>query len=105
MLAARQIAAEPEKYGFHGLELQEPLAFDEVMVPGGTKLTDVAAAAGVDAGIVADLNTHFVKGQTPPGREMVVRVPVGMEQRVAAAFDADRAPASFPAEEGARVAE
>ena len=99
MLAAREIAANPEKYGFTNLELQEPLAFDEVMVPGGTNMSDVATAAGVDVEIIKDLNPHFVKGITPPGREMAVRVPVGMEDRVAGAFDRDRTAADFPAED------
>lgn len=88
MLAVRQIAAEPAKYGFTGIELQEPLAFDEVMVPGGTKLADVATAAGTSADVIEGLNPHFIKQQTPPDREMAVRVPVGLEQRVAAAFTA-----------------
>jgi membrane-bound lytic murein transglycosylase D len=105
MLAAREIAAHPDKYGFTNLELQEPLAFDEVMVPGGTRLSDVAAAAGVDTAVIEDLNPHFVKGITPSGREMAVRVPVGMETRVAAAFDMDRTPADFPAAEGGKVGE
>jgi membrane-bound lytic murein transglycosylase D len=87
MLAAREIAAEPAKYGFTNLQLQEPLAFDEVIVPGGTPLSDVAAAAGVNQAVVEDLNPHFVKKMTPPGREMAVRVPVGMQQQVAAAFE------------------
>lgn len=105
MLAAREIAANPEKYGFTDLQLQEPLAFDEVIVPGGTKLSDVAASAGVDVAVIEDLNPHFLKGMTPPDREMAVRVPVGMESRVAAAFDADRTPGDFPASEGGAVGE
>lgn len=88
MLAVRRIAAEPEKYGFTGIELQEPLAFDEVIVPGGTQLDDVATAAGTSADVIEDLNPHFIKQQTPPDREMAVRVPVGLEERVAAAFAA-----------------
>jgi len=87
MLAVREIAAEPAKYGFTNVQLQEPLAFDEVIVPGGTSLADVAAAAGVNQAVVEDLNPHFVKKMTPPDREMAVRVPVGQQQQVAAAFE------------------
>ncbi len=94
MLAARAIAAEPAKYGFIDVQLQEPLAFDEVMVPGGTPLSDVAAAAGVDPLTVEDLNPHFVKKMTPPGREMAVRVPVGKQQQVAVALEAAAAPSA-----------
>ncbi|HEX6309015.1 MAG TPA: transglycosylase SLT domain-containing protein [Longimicrobiales bacterium] len=84
MLAMGHIAKEPEKHGFHDLKYEEPLKFEEVLVPGGTKLADVARAAGVDSDIVFDLNPHLVKKQTPPNRELAVRVPVGQSQQVAA---------------------
>ncbi|HSJ08779.1 MAG TPA: lytic transglycosylase domain-containing protein [Longimicrobiales bacterium] len=86
MLAMGHIAKEPDKYGFHDLKYEEPLAFEEVTVPGGTKLADVAARAGVDPEVMYDLNPHFVKKQTPPGREMKVRVPVGQGPQVASLF-------------------
>ena len=86
MLAMGHIAKEPARYGFHDLQYQEPLTFEEVIIPGGTKLADIAAAAGVDSELVFDLNPHLVKKQTPPNREMAVRVPTGQSQRVASAF-------------------
>jgi hypothetical protein len=87
MLAMGHIAKEPAKYGFHDIAYREPLKFEEVIVPGGTKLSDVARTAGVDAATVEDLNPHFVKKQTPPDRRMAVRVPVGQSAAVAAAFN------------------
>lgn len=86
MLAMGHIAKEPGKYGFHDIEYEEPLQFEEVIVPGGTKLADVATAAGVDSETVYELNPHFVKKQTPPNRSMAVRVPVGQSQQVASAI-------------------
>jgi membrane-bound lytic murein transglycosylase D len=86
MLAMGHIAKEPAKYGFHDLKYEEPLQFEEVMIPGGTKLADVAAAARVDSEVIYDLNPHFLKKQTPPDRDMVVRVPVGQSQQVAGVF-------------------
>jgi hypothetical protein len=86
MIAMGHIAKEPGKYGFHNLQYEEPLRFEEVVVPGGTKLSDVAHAAGVSSELVEDLNPHFLRGQTPPNRSMAVRVPVGQQQRVAAAL-------------------
>jgi membrane-bound lytic murein transglycosylase D len=86
MIAMGHIAKEPGKYGFHNLQYEEPLSFEEVIVPGGTKLADVAHAAGVSSELVEDLNPHFLRGQTPPNREMAVRVPVGQQQRVAVAL-------------------
>jgi membrane-bound lytic murein transglycosylase D len=86
MLAMGHIAKEPAKYGFHDIEYEQPLQFEEVIVPGGTKLADIARTAGVDSEVMYDLNPHFVKKQTPPNREMAVRVPVGQSQQVATAF-------------------
>lgn len=77
MLAAGHIGKEPEKYGFDRVEHQQPYEFEEVVVPGGTGIADVAKAANVDLETVRDLNPHLVKEMTPPGRTMAVRVPVG----------------------------
>jgi soluble lytic murein transglycosylase-like protein len=86
MLAMGHIAKEPDKYGFHDIVYEQPLQFEEVVVPGGTKLADIARVAGVGSDVIEDLNPHFVKKQTPPSRDMAVRVPVGQQQQVAAAF-------------------
>lgn len=86
MLAMGHIAKEPAKYGFHDIEYQEPLRFQEVVVPGGTQLSDVAQRAGVDVAVIEDLNPHFLKKMTPPDRPMAVRVPVGQGPQVATAF-------------------
>ncbi|MEX1182564.1 MAG: lytic transglycosylase domain-containing protein [Gemmatimonadota bacterium] len=86
MLAMGHIAKEPAKYGFHDIEYEEPLQFEEVVVDGGTKLSAVAAAAGVSAAAVEDLNPHLVRQQTPPDRRMPVRVPVGRGPQVASAL-------------------
>jgi membrane-bound lytic murein transglycosylase D len=91
MIAMGHIAKEPAKYGFHNLQYEEPLTFEDVPVPGGTKLADVALAAGVDVDVIEDLNPHFLRGQTPPDRRMAVRVPVGQQQRVAAALNGQAA--------------
>lgn len=88
MLAAGHISKEPEKYGFVGVEHQRALEFEEVIVPGGTKLTEVALAAGVDEQEVRELNRHFVRGVTPPNRRMAVRVPLGRAEVVAANLSA-----------------
>ena len=105
MLAVRQIADQPEKYGFRDIEMQEPLAFQEVVVPGGTQMSKVAESAGVDVAVIEDLNPHFVKKMTPPGREMKVRVPVGMGTQVAAAFGSG-APTEQPTpQQGAALAD
>jgi membrane-bound lytic murein transglycosylase D len=83
MLAAGHIAKDPEKYGFHAIQRQDPLEFEEVIVPGGTKLSAVASAGGLDADVLRALNPHLVKEMTPPGRRMAVRVPIGSVDQVA----------------------
>lgn len=84
MLAAGHIGKDPNAYGFYGIEHQPPLAFDRVEVDGGTSLAAVAAAAGVDAAAVGDLNPHLIREVTPPGRAWEVRVPVGRRTAVLA---------------------
>ena len=86
MLAMGHIAKEPAKYGFRDLEMQQPLQFEEITVEGGTKLSDVALGAGVNADVIEDLNPHLVKKMTPPGRRYNVRVPVGSSQTVVASL-------------------
>jgi membrane-bound lytic murein transglycosylase D len=80
MLAMGHIAKDPHKYGFTDLELQMPLAFEEVRVPGRVPLSRVAEIIGVPAETVYELNPHLVKKTTPPGREWSVRVPEGKAQ-------------------------
>ncbi|MGH7476776.1 MAG: LysM peptidoglycan-binding domain-containing protein [Longimicrobiales bacterium] len=77
MLAAGFIGKDPAKHGFEGLELQEPLRYEEVIVPGAVPLSTVAVAAGTDEETVADLNPHLVRSMTPPGAGYPVRVPHG----------------------------
>jgi hypothetical protein len=91
MIAMGHIAKEPGKYGFHDLEYMEPLAFEEVVVPGGTSMAAIASAAGVGADVIEDLNPHFLRKQTPPNRQMAVRVPVGQQQQVASALNGQAA--------------
>ena len=73
--------------GYTDVQAQAPLQFDQVSVPGGTGLDDLARTVGVDAEVLYDLNPHLVKKQTPPDRRMAVRVPLGQGTQVAAALD------------------
>jgi membrane-bound lytic murein transglycosylase D len=86
MIAMGHIGKEPGKYGFHDLKPQEPLSFEEVEVPGGTRIADVGRAAGADPELMEELNARFLRGQTPPNRRMSVRVPIGTATQVVAAL-------------------
>jgi membrane-bound lytic murein transglycosylase D len=76
LLAAARIARDPEAFGFAAVDGDAPLAYREVVAPGGTSLERVARWAGAPGSAVAALNPHLVRGQTPPGRRWPVRVPV-----------------------------
>lgn len=76
LLAAARIARDPAAFGFGGVDGDAPLAYREVLAPGGTPLDRVARWAGAPEAAVAALNPHLVRGQTPPGRRWRVRVPV-----------------------------
>ncbi|HUF51041.1 MAG TPA: transglycosylase SLT domain-containing protein [Longimicrobiales bacterium] len=86
MLAMGHIAKEPEKYGFHELEYQEPLRFEVVWVPGATDLATIAQAAGVAVDHVEELNLHLTKQRTPASRGWSVRIPEGSRNAFDRAF-------------------
>jgi membrane-bound lytic murein transglycosylase D len=77
LIAAALIAKEPSRYGFDSVVSLAPLTFDEVRIPDATSLDVLARLADTAARALADLNPHFFRGVTPPGREVVVRVPRG----------------------------
>ena len=75
MLAMGHIGKDPARYGFRDLKMQEPLAFDEMKVAGGTPLADVAKQIGVEPQAIYELNPHLIKKTTPPNRDWNVRIP------------------------------
>ncbi len=78
MIAAARIGKNPERYGFTGLHYEAPLAYEEVIVPGGVELSEIAELAGVTFDEVHELNAHFVKDRTPArADEVAVRLPAG----------------------------
>ena len=87
MLAAGHIGKEPEKFGFIGVQYQEPLSYTNVTVPGGVALSTVAKAAGVATESVTELNPHLLREMTPPNKTWVVRVPKGSEVAFATNFE------------------
>ena len=83
LIAAALIAKQPARYGFTEVRRLPPLVFDEVTVPDATGLDVLARLADTSVVSLLELNPHFVRGITPPGREVVVRVPRGAGNRVA----------------------
>jgi len=83
MLAATLLAEEAQRFGFV-VEKSLPYLFDQVLVPGGTRLLDVALALDVPRSLIHELNPHLVRGLTPPGRAYMVRVPQRDSHRLVA---------------------
>src|SRR5205823_74518 len=83
LIAAALIAKQPARYGFTDIQRLSPLVFDEVSIPDATGLDVLARLADTSVAALLELNPQFVRGITPPGREVVVRVPRGGGARVA----------------------
>ncbi len=77
LVGAILVAQSPERYGYPPLVLDPPLRFDEVTVPDGTTFDVLAEAAEVEEADIVRLNPELYRGFTPPGTEVIVRVPAG----------------------------
>jgi membrane-bound lytic murein transglycosylase D len=77
-LAARQISLEPEKYGFTGLNYEEPMVFDTLTSNDPVDMKLLAKTMKVDYTEIKDLNPAY-KSQFAPAVDghAVVRVPQG----------------------------
>jgi peptidoglycan lytic transglycosylase D len=83
LIAAALIAKQPARYGFTDIQRLPPLVFDEVSIPDATGLDVLAGLADTSVAAMLELNPQFVRGITPPGREVIVRVPRGTGAQVA----------------------
>ena len=83
LIAAALIAKQPARYGFTDIERMSPLVFDEVSIPDATGLDVLARLADTSVASMLELNPQVVRGITPPGRPVVIRVPRGTGARVA----------------------
>jgi membrane-bound lytic murein transglycosylase D len=86
LIAAALIAKQPGRYGFTEIQPLPPLVFDEVTVADATGLDVLARLADTTVAALLELNPHFVRGMTPPGRSALVRVPRGTGAHVAERF-------------------
>jgi membrane-bound lytic murein transglycosylase D len=87
LIAAALVAKQPARYGFTDITPLAPLTFDEIRVPDATGLDVLAQLADTTTAALLELNPHFIRGVTPPGREVTVRVPRGRGTLVAERFD------------------
>jgi membrane-bound lytic murein transglycosylase D len=78
MIAAALIAKDPEKYGFVGIEYQEPLRYDKVKVPEVTDLRLIAQACEVTIDEIKNLNPELSRWCTPPNfPDYEIKIPFG----------------------------
>jgi len=84
MIAAARISKDLEKYGFAHVELDAPLAYEEVTAPAGAYLTAVARAAGAELAEVRRLNPQLRNARVPTNRDIAVRLPPGTASSFAA---------------------
>ena len=87
LIAAALVAKQPARYGFTDIAPLTPLVFDEIRVPDATGLDVLARLADTTTAALLELNPQFVRGVTPPGREVTVRVPRGRGTLVAERYD------------------
>ena len=87
LIAAALVGKEASRYAMHPSTLP-PLAYDELRVPALTPLAAVAAASGATRADLLDLNPHLLRGMTPPGTALLVRVPAGQGAAAATRFAA-----------------
>jgi membrane-bound lytic murein transglycosylase D len=81
MIAAALIAKDPEKYGFVGIEYQEPLRYEKVKVPEVTDLRLIAQACEVNLDEIKELNPELSRWCTPPNfPDYMIKIPFGKKE-------------------------
>ena len=89
MIAATIVAKDPEKYGFTGIEYEEPLRFEKVKVPELTDLSHIANACEISLKEIKDLNPEFRRGVTPPHEpEYEIKIPFAKKDLFTRNFEA-----------------
>ena len=76
-IAARQIALDPEAYGFRNIPYQDDFTYDEVTIDFPMSLDVIARAAGCDEKTVKDLNPELRRWSTPPVDKYNLKIPRG----------------------------
>jgi len=84
ILATILIAKNPEKYGFHGIRPEPPIAFESVPVQSATSLRLIADATDTSVDYIQSLNPELRRDTTPRGGAYSVRVPPGKSKQLAA---------------------
>ncbi len=87
LIAAALVGKEPARYGVT-IDSVSPFTYDSVRVEGSVPVASVAAASGATLAQLRELNPHILRGMTPPGESLWIRVPVGASANFDEKFDA-----------------
>ena len=87
LIAAALVGKDAARYGIRVDSL--PLfVYDSVRAPASAPLAAIASAAGTTVAVLKDLNPHILRGMTPDGAPLWVRVPTGADLAFADNFAA-----------------
>jgi membrane-bound lytic murein transglycosylase D len=89
--AATLIGRQPERYGFTVIP-EEPLRYEQVTVPKGSRLARLAVLSGVPLRDLESLNPELRQKQAPPDATYELKVPLGAAGTVQLALQLDAAP-------------
>ena len=96
MIAAALIAKDPEKFGFTGVEYEEPLQYEKLRVPELTGLSLIAKACETSVEEIKDLNPEILRGVTPPNEpEYEIKIPFGKQDMFLKNFESLQPVESF----------
>ena len=85
IVAMTIMAKNPQDYGLENVELDEPLAFDNVQLTASTNLNLIADASMQPLSVIRDLNPALLRMVAPGG--FLVRVPKGSAESTMAAME------------------
>lgn len=87
LIAAIQMAKDPEGHGFFDINYRPPMAFDTVTLPSTTDIEVIAELAGLTKEKVKELNPELKRWCTPPeSGAYELRLPVGSQADFEAKF-------------------
>ncbi|MFI5324732.1 MAG: transglycosylase SLT domain-containing protein [Candidatus Rokuibacteriota bacterium] len=89
--AATLIGRQPEQYGFTVVP-EEPVRYDIVTVPKGSRLMRLAGLSGVALADLEQLNPELWQKQTPPDAPYELKIPLGTAAAMQTAVELETAP-------------
>lgn len=93
IMAATIIAKNPEKYGFHNIEHEPEIVWDEVTIDRCLELSVVADAVRCSTNELMELNPELLRKYTPPNeKKYILKIPKGKISQFFASYDSMPSP-------------